>query len=126
VFAHRAFLQGSSEAFDREKQGSGMNTVSKVLLAGALAFSFAAPVMAAENEDSVGMVYEFVNGKMYKAHVTGEAMHAMMSHFKRIKNGTLIYSEGGNLYLAEDAKMHDGRMMSAMLFGEDIGAGRER
>lgn len=103
-----------------------MNTMSKALLAGVLVFSFAAPSMAAESEDSAGMVYEFVNGRMYKAHVTDEAMHAMMSHFRRIRNGTLIYSAGGKLYLAEDARMHDGKMMSTAIFGEDLGAGHER
>ncbi len=103
-----------------------MNTASKILVAGALVFSFAAPVMAAETEDSEGMVYEFLNGKMYKAHVSGEAMHGMMSHFRALRSGTMIYSSGGHFYIAEDTRMSGGKMMSTMIFGEDLGAGSQR
>src|SRR5215469_9986547 len=78
-----------------------MKTASKILLAGALVSCFAAPVLAAENEDTQGMIYEFLNGKMYKAHVGADTMRGMMSHFRRLRNGTMIYSNGGHFYIAE-------------------------
>jgi hypothetical protein len=97
-----------------------MKIESKILLAAALAVSFAAPVMAAENEDTEGMIYEFLSGKMYKAHVSEDAMHGMMSHFRQLRNGTMIYSRGGHFYIAEDRKMSNGKMLSSMIFGEDL------
>lgn len=103
-----------------------MKSASKILVAGALVFSFAAPVLAAENEDTEGMIYEFLNGKMYKAHVSADAMHGMMGHFKALRNGTMIYSSGGHFYIAEDERMSNGKMLSAMIFGEELGAGSQR
>lgn len=103
-----------------------MSTASKILLAGAVVFSFAASAMAAGSEDTEGMVYEFLNGQMYKTHVGENTMHGMMSHFRRLRNGTIIYSHGGHFYIAEDHKMSNGKMLSTMLFGQDLGISRER
>jgi hypothetical protein len=105
----------------REKRNE-MQTTSKVLLASALVLSFAAPVMAAESEDSGGMIYKFSNGKMYKAHVNID-MHGMMRHFRRLPSGTLIYSDGGRYYIAQDRRMSNGEMMSDVIFGDAAARG---
>ena len=104
-----------------------MNIASKILVATALALSFAAPVLAQE-ESALGErnVYAFMNGKMVHMKV-GDATHAMiMKEFKPMAAGTLIYASGGKLYIATDKKMDGGKMLSTMIFGKDLGAGSQR
>ena len=99
-----------------------MDTTSKILLAAVLVLSFAVPAMAAEGEDTDGMIYKFSNGKMYKAQVSID-MHKMMTHFGRLPNGTLIYSNGGRYYIAQDRRMPSGEMMSDIIFGNAAARG---
>jgi hypothetical protein len=94
-----------------------MNKLLKVLLVLALVSTFGAPVIAAENEDSEGMIYGFLNGRMYKSHVDRNTMHSMMSHFRPLPNGSMIYSSGGRYYIARDRRMSNGEMMSTQILG---------
>lgn len=104
-----------------------MSVASKLLLASALAVSLAAPALAQEQNTLLERnVYLFTNGKMIHTTVN-DATHSMiMQHFKPLKDGTMIYVSGGHLYMAEDAKMPDGKMMSAAIFGKDLGIGTQR
>jgi hypothetical protein len=98
-----------------------MKMISSLLLALSLA-SFALPAMAQE-ETTIGErnIYLFMNGKMVHMKVN-DATHAMvMKHFKPIKAGTMIYYSGGQLYMAEDTRMENGKMMSAEIFGRTFG-----
>jgi hypothetical protein len=103
-----------------------MNKPSKGFLVLALVSSFTAPVMAAENDDSEGMIYGFLNGKMYKSHVDGNTMHPMMSYFRPLPNGSMIYSSGGRYYIARDRRMSNGEMMSTHILGRDLSVGAYR
>ncbi len=104
-----------------------MSIASKILLASALAVSAAAPAFAQEqNTLQERNVYLFMDGKMIHTSVN-DATHSMiMQHFKPLKNGTMIYVSGGKLYMAEDAKMSDGKLMSSAIFGKDLGIGSQR
>jgi hypothetical protein len=99
-----------------------MNIISKLVVASALALSFAAPALAQSPESQTleeRNVYLFMNGKMVHMHA-GDATHAMiMKHFKRLKTGTMIYISGGNIYASADTKLPSGKMMSAEIFGRD-------
>jgi len=98
-----------------------MKIMPSLLLASMLALS-AAPALAQE-EATIGdrSVYIFGNGKMMHKSVdeTGHAM--IMKHFKPMKAGTMIYYSNGRYYMAEDAKMENGKMMSEALFGRTFG-----
>ena len=104
-----------------------MNIVSKVLVASVLALSFAAPSLAQEESAlRERNVYIFMNGKMVHMKVS-DAAHAMiMKDSEPAANGTMIYASGGKLYIGTDTKMADGKMMSTMIFGKDLGAGSQR
>ncbi len=104
-----------------------MSIASKFLLTSLLALSFAAPALAQEESTLAERnVYLFMNGKMIHTAVN-DTTHAMiMQHFKPLKGGTMIYVSGGKLYMAEDAKMPSGKMMSTEIFGRDLGAGSQR
>ena len=105
-----------------------MNVASKLLLASTLALSFAAPVLAQQENYTLDErnVYLFMDGKMIHTKVN-DATHAMiMKSFHRLKPGTMIYVSGGKLYMSEDKRMPGGKMMSAEIFGRDFGAGTER
>ena len=71
-------------------------------------------------------VYLFMHGKMLhmKAKDTAHAM--MMDHFKPIKAGTMIYVSGGNLYMAEDTRLPNGKMLSSEIFGKDLSIASQR
>lgn len=100
-----------------------MTTLAKVLLATTLAFSAAAPVLAQEAHTLTERnVYLFTaDGRMIQAK-TSDAAHAMaMSHFKPLAAGTMIYVSGGKVYVGQDEKMSDGRMLSTAIFGKDLG-----
>jgi hypothetical protein len=105
-----------------------MNIASKLLMASGLALSLVTPVMAQEsNAIEERNVYLFMNGKMIQMHVASDATHAMiMRNFHPLRNGMMIYSSGGKLYIAQDRKMRDHQMMSTMIFGRDFGAGSQR
>lgn len=103
-----------------------MNLVSKLVVASALALSFAAPALADETTAlQERNVYLFMNGKM--VHTTAsDATHAMiMKEFKPLKPGTMVYFSGGKLYIGEDKKMSDGKMMSTTIYGRDLGIGSQ-
>ena len=105
-----------------------MNLAAKLTVASIVALSCVAPALAQEeNTLAERNVYLFMNGHMIQTHVTSDAMHAtIMKNFKPLKNGTMIYVNGGKLYIGEDRKMHGGQMMSTEIFGRDLGIGRER
>lgn len=103
-----------------------MNIASKLLVASALALSFAAPALAQEESTLLERnVYLFMNGKM--VHMTAnDATHAMiMKNFKPLKPGTMIYFSGGKLYMSADTKMPDGKRMSTEIFGKEMIPGSE-
>jgi hypothetical protein len=103
-----------------------MKIVSSLLLASALALSAGAALAQEENTLGERNVYIFMNGRMVHMQV-GDAAHAMiMKRFKPMKQGTMIYYSGGRFYMAEDARMSNGRMMSTEIFGRDLGAGSQR
>jgi hypothetical protein len=105
-----------------------MNIASKIVVASALALSFAAPAFAQEmNTLSERNAYFFTaDGRMVKMSAS-DATHAMiMKHFKPMKAGMLLYVSGGKTYYAEDTKMDNGQMMSQAIFGKDLGAGSQR
>jgi hypothetical protein len=60
---------------------------------------------------------------MYKAQANEGTMYNMMSHFRRLPNGTIVYSAGGRLYIAQDRRMSNGQMMSTLLLGRDLSFG---
>jgi hypothetical protein len=102
-----------------------MTSLSKVLLATALAVSCAAPALADAAIQTLAErnVYLFKNGTMVSVPTT-EATHAMaMKEFKPLKNGTMVYVSGGKFYIGEDRKMTDGKMLHSMIFGKDLSAG---
>ncbi len=104
-----------------------MNIASKVLLASALAISFAAPVFAQEETALAERnVYLFMNGKMVHMHVSDTNHTMIMSEFKPLPAGTMIYVSGGKLYMAQDRKMSSGKMMSTEIFGKDFGAASQK
>lgn len=105
-----------------------MNIASKIIMASALALSFAAPALAQEmNTLAERNVYLFTpDGRMVKMSAS-DATHAMvMDHFKPAKAGMMLYVSGGKTYFAEDTKMPDGKMMSTAIFGKDLGIGSQR
>jgi hypothetical protein len=105
-----------------------MNIASKIIVASALALSFAAPALAQEmNTLSERNAYLFTaDGRMVKMSAS-DATHAMiMDHFKPMKAGMMIYVSGGKVYFAKDSKMSSGKMMSEAIFGPNLGAGSQR
>ena len=101
-----------------------MNTVSKLLLTAALAVSFAAPVLAQEDQTlEERNVYLFMNGKMVHMKASDNAHLIIMKNFKPIKPGTMIYRSGGKFYMSEDRKIEGGKMLSAMIGFVDIAKG---
>jgi hypothetical protein len=103
-----------------------MNTASKVLLASALALSFAAPGFAQESSPP-RTVFLFTDGKMVQMQVTDNAINAMMmKNFKPLKPGMMIYVSGGKLYIAADKRMRDGKMLSTEIFGAAADRGSSR
>jgi len=103
-----------------------MNAISKLLVGSVVAISIVGSALAQEESAlQERNVYIFMNGKMVHMAV-GEATHAMiMKDFKPLADGTMIYVSGGKLYTATDKKMSDGKMLSTMIFGKDLGAGSQ-
>jgi hypothetical protein len=98
-----------------------MKALSTVLIATALALTVSAPAVAAPEERLLEErnVYLFMDGKMVRTR-TNEASHAMaMKHFRPLKNGTMIYRSGGRLYVGENVRMANGRMLHTEFFGDD-------
>jgi hypothetical protein len=110
-----------------------MNLASKLLVAAALtlplASSFAAPVLAQEQEGQTQLernVFLFTpDGRMIRMKGS-DASHAMaMKHFKPLTAETMIYVSGGKAYLVPNTKMADGKMLSQEIFGKDFAAGTQ-
>ena len=102
-------------------KGNQMNIVSKLLIASAIALSFAAPALAQESRPNV---YIFMpNGQMVKMEVNESTQPMIMKHFKRMRVGTMVYVNAGRVYVAQDRMMHGGRMMSEMIFGSAAAQG---
>lgn len=98
-----------------------MNFASKLLMASGIALSFAAPALAQESRPNV---YLFMpNGQMTKMEVSDANQAMIMSHFKRMRTGTMIYVSAGKVYIAQDKMMHGGQMMSEMIFGSAASRG---
>lgn len=94
-----------------------MNIVSKLLVASALAFSFAAPALAYTPEThqlDERNVYLFMNGKMVQVKADDATNAMIMKHFKPLKNGTMIYVSGGKFYMAQS------RHMAAEIYGPGV------
>jgi hypothetical protein len=92
-----------------------MNIASKLLIASAIALSFAAPALAQESRPTV---YLFMpNGQMTKMEVSDATQSMIVKHFKRMRAGTMIYVSAGKVYVAQDKMMRGGQMMSDMIFG---------
>jgi hypothetical protein len=101
---------------------TNMTALSKALIASVLALFVAAPALAAPEEQTLAErnIYLFMDGKMVRAKTT-DASHAMvMKYFKPLKNGTMIYASGGKLYIGEDQKMANGKMLHTEFFGRDL------
>ena len=97
-----------------------MYFVSKLLMASAIALSFAAPALAQESRPNV---YLFMpSGQMTKMEVSDANQAMIMKHFKRMRTGTMIYVNAGKVYIAQDRMMH-GQMMSEMIFGSAASRG---
>jgi hypothetical protein len=98
-----------------------MNIASKLLIASAIALSFAAPALAQESRPNV---YLFMpNGQMVKMEVSDATQSMIMKHFKRMRVGTMVYVSAGKVYVAQDRMMHGGQMMSEMIFGSAAARG---
>jgi hypothetical protein len=103
-----------------------MKIVSSLLLASALALSVVPAMAQEENTLNDRNIYLFMNGKMHRMKVS-DAHHAMiMQKFKPMKQGMMIYYSGGAFFVAEDERMPNGKMMSAEIFGRDLGSGSQR
>lgn len=104
-----------------------MTVLKKVLVASLLAFSFAAPALAGEEDTLLERnVYLFMNGTMVHAKTT-DAMHAMaMQEFAPMKNGTMIYRSGNKYYIGSDKKLANGQMLHDAVFGKDINPGSQQ
>lgn len=99
-----------------------MKTLSKVLLATALAVS-AAPAFAQEMHtlEERNLFLFTADGRMIQMKAS-DTQHAMiMKDFKRLPNTVMIYASGGHLYMANDHKMDGGKMLSTEVFGKDLG-----
>jgi hypothetical protein len=99
-----------------------MKIVSKLLLASAVALSFAAPSFAAVSTLQDHNVYIFSHGKMMNTQVSDTTLTLIKREFRPMEFGTMIYASGGKLYIAQDHKMKSGKMLSAEVFGKDLGA----
>jgi len=102
-----------------------MNITSKLLLASVVALSFAAPVLAQEEDTLIDRnVYLFENGKMMR--MSAKDHDFMMHNFEPMQPGTMIYLSGGKFYMAHDHKMPSGKMLSTEIFGKDMGIGSQK
>jgi len=102
-----------------------MTSLSKILLASALALTVAVPAIADAEIATLKErnVYLFMNGKMMSVQLN-DRTHAMaMQHFKPLANGTMIYASGGKLYVGQDVKMANGKMLHTEFFGKDHSVG---
>jgi hypothetical protein len=100
-----------------------MNLASKVLVASALALSFAAPALAqVETQTSLERnVFLFTpDGRMIKMTDSGKSHVMAMKHFKPLTAETMIYVSGGKAYIAQNTKMGSGKMLSQEIFGDDF------
>jgi TRAP-type C4-dicarboxylate transport system substrate-binding protein len=94
---------------------------TSLLLASTLAL-FASPALAQEETTlNNRTVHLYMNGKMMRTTVNDESHAMIMRRFKPMKPGTMVYYSDGQLYMAEDAQMENGRMMSQQLFGRSFG-----
>jgi hypothetical protein len=105
-----------------------MKNLTKLAIASALAVSFVTPVLAqgrpgAQIESSTlaerNVYYFGADGKMHRMYVNDETQAMIMKEFKPIA-GTMIFVSGGKLFMAQDTKMADGKMMSTAIYGRDV------
>jgi hypothetical protein len=102
-----------------------MTSLARVLLASSLILPVAAPAFADAEIQTLKErnIYLFMNGKMMSI-TTTEAGHALaMKEFKPLANGTMIYASGGKLYVGQDRKMANGKMLHTEFFGKDHSVG---
>jgi hypothetical protein len=94
-----------------------MSRASKVLLAAALAAVFAAPLIAQEEKTlQERNVYLFTpDGRMINHKVDDEKQAMILRMFTEAPAGTLAYASAGKLYVSENRKLPDGKMMSEVI-----------
>jgi hypothetical protein len=95
-----------------------MRGFKKFLLTAVFVSTFAVPAMAAEGGAKNDMVRMMTpDGKMGSAEMadpkTQKEMAAMMmKHGKRLKHNSMMMMHDGKVYMMDDMKMSDGKMMS--------------
>jgi hypothetical protein len=105
-----------------------MKTLTKVLIATAMLGAFAAPAFAQDTMNSEAGIlmkdgdamYVGANGKVHKFKSTSKEANAMMMEKgTAVPAGAIFHWSGGKLYMIQDAKMADGKMMSDRYFGAE-------
>jgi hypothetical protein len=94
-----------------------MSRANTALLALAGVATFAVGALAAETWDLKDRMAFFVNptgqGRIIELNDTGHS--TIMKEGRQLDAGTLIYRNGGKLYLMQDKKMASGKMMFATM-----------
>jgi len=105
-----------------------MNRASKILVAIALATAATAPLLAQEEKTLAERnVFLFTqDGRMVSMPVNAQKQAMIMQNFRQSDKAMLAYASAGKLYVTEDHKMPDGKMLSTMLFGSDFGIESQR
>ena len=91
-----------------------MKSLKPVMFATLAAIAFAAPAFAVgegEIAPGTGMVVD-QNGKMFNHAMPDSLRESAMKNGKLVTGTQMFMNHGGKMYMIEDHKMPDGRMMS--------------
>jgi hypothetical protein len=105
-----------------------MSITSKLAMTSVIALALAAPLFAQEQNTLLERnVYLFTpDGRMIKMAVDEQKQAMIMRNFQPMSTPMLAYASAGKVYMTEDRKMENGKMLSAEIFGVDLGLGSQR
>ena len=88
--------------------------MKKFALIAATALSLSVPALAAPGDNPIRRLqYYGFDGKLSEMEMTDPAKIAMFEqHAKKLAPGTLVMTVDGTIYILQDAKMPNGKMMS--------------
>lgn len=92
-----------------------MTAIRSLTLAAFASFALAAPALAQDTmmmKDNGAMMMSPTGEMMMTETMDSAMMEMAMKTATAVEDGTIFFMSGGKLYMVEDAKMEDGRMMS--------------